>query len=378
MIYIAIPCLLKGGTEFQTLQLVRSLIQFNEKVSLVCYYEYEQEMVTVFEKEGAKVILLQWDRNTGKIRFIYEFFKFLRKEKPAILHVQYMAPGALPIFAAVLAGVNRIIATVHQPYTNAHGKVAKILLRIAALFCNPFLSVSKNAAISWFGKTIIMDTKLPIHKQNKQLTLYNTIDVEKINYLKNILPYDIPFGLKLNYPIIGTVSRLRHEKGIDVLINAFYNVVTQNPNYKAQLLLIGDGPQANEYQQLVKTLQIENQVFFCGAKDWENSMKYMGLMDIVVVPSRFEGFGLTAAEAMAMGKPLIASDNFGLSELINHQENGLLFENENISALSQHIINLLNNPELAQNLGKLAQLKAIKYWDLPVFNENIKTLYAIK
>jgi glycosyltransferase involved in cell wall biosynthesis len=375
MILITIPCLLKGGTEFQTLQLIRALVQIKRQVTVVCYYEYEQEMVALFEQEGAKVELLHYSRKMGVCRFILAFASYLKKAKPAVVHVQYMAPGALPIIASVLARVPRIIATVHQPYTASHGWKSKLILRFAAYFCKPFLSVSQNAARSWFGKTNLIDTSISINKQAKQLTLYNTIDIQKIKELAAISEDRIPVGLSSDSPIIGTLSRLRHEKGIDVLIQAFSQVHKIYPS--AQLLLVGDGPQRREYETLVKQLKLEQQVVFFGAADWETAMQLMSLMVVVVVPSRFEGFGLTAAEAMAMGKPVVASDTFGLKELINHEQTGLLFENENDSELGEQILLFLKDQNLSEQCGQNAFQKALNQFDYPIFVNGIKTLYQL-
>ena len=374
-VLITIPCLLKGGTELQTLQLVRALVQLHQQVTVLCYHEYEQEMVTLFEREGAKIELLHYSRQMGALKFILAFATYLKKAKPAVVHVQYMAPGALPILSAVLARVPRIIATVHQPYTASHGWKSKCILRFSACFCRPFLSVSQNAARSWFGKTNLIDTSHPINKQAKQLTLYNTIDVQKIKDLEAI-PYDkIPQRLNTSHPIIGTVSRLRHEKGIDVLIQAFSRVHKIYPS--AQLLLVGDGPQRSEYETLVKQLKLEQQVVFFGAADWETAMQSMSLMDLVVVPSRFEGFGLTAAEAMAMGKPVIASDTFGLKELIVHEQTGLLFENENDSELAEQVLRFLRDASLSEKCGLNASQKALTKFDYHIFVQNINCLYHL-
>lgn len=375
MFLISIPCLYKGGTEFQTLQLVRVLVRLQQDVIVVCYHEYEQDMVALFENEGAKIELLHYSRKMGAMNFVFAFAKYLRKTNASIVNVQYMAPGALPIVAAVLARVPRVIATVHQPYTKSHGWKSKWILRFAALFCDPFLSVSQNAARSWFGKTKLIDTAIPINKQAKQLTLYNTIDIRKIQQVLK-LPRDKKLkGLDLKRPIIGTVARLRHEKGIDLLIHAFNTVQIQHPS--TQLLLVGDGPQREEYEMLVQQLKLERSVLFYGAADWETAMGLMSVMNVVVLPSRFEGFGLTAAEAMAMGKPVVASDIFGLKELIDDGESGLLFENENQMDLSNKLLELLSNANLSDKFSKVGYEKVLKNFDYPVFERNIRCLYKL-
>ena len=78
-------------------------------------------MVEEFQTTGADVILLDMNRNSGSWAVIKRLRKEIRQINPDVVHVQYMAPGALPIIAARLAGVKRVFATVHQPYTNSHG-----------------------------------------------------------------------------------------------------------------------------------------------------------------------------------------------------------------------------------------------------------------
>ena len=379
MIIITIPCLLKGGTEFQTLQLVRALVQLQQQVTVVCYYEYEQEMVTLFEQDGTKVELLHYSRQIGPIKFILAFSSYLKKAKPAVVHVQYMAPGALPIFAAKLAGIPRIIATVHQPYTKSHGWKAKWILRLAAQLCKPFLSVSQNAARSWFGQASLIDTQKPITQQPRQLTLYNSIDVDQLQRISTQYQFrkDLSsLGIHPETYLIGAVSRLRIEKGLDLLITAFAQLL-QTADRDLRLLLIGDGPDRKELETMAAELNCHDKIFFYGAEAWEEAMYLMARMDLVVVPSRFEGFGLSAAEAMAMRKPLICSDAFGLAELITHEQEGLLFRNGDAQDLYRQLQALIQHPEKAKRFGEQAFAKTKKYFDYPLFVNCIKTLYQV-
>jgi L-malate glycosyltransferase len=367
-----------GGTEFQTLQLVKALKSCNQNVMILVYFEVVDEMLQLFEKEGVIVNCLKWNRLLPSLQFIKKLRLVFKELKPKIVHVQYMAPGALPIMAAKLAGVPRIIATVHQPYTKSHGWKAKIILKLVAHWCKPFLSVSQNAAISWFGHTQLIDTTKPIFKQASQLTLYNSIEVDRIqNIATNNKKKELQdLGIDLETIVIGTVSRMRIEKGIDLLITAFAQLISKREsNFK--LLLVGEGPDLESLQQLAIKLNCKNNIIFHGTASWENALQMMAKMDIVVVPSRFEGFGLTAAEAMAMEKPIICSNAFGLCELVTHNQEGLLFQNGDTKDLQKQLEILVNNPTKAKELGKKAFLKAKQNFDYPIFLNRIKTLYQL-
>jgi glycosyltransferase involved in cell wall biosynthesis len=379
LIAISLPCLLKGGTEFQTFHLIKALKNFSKNIILLIYFEYDAQMVQSIQDEGVVVICLNWERKIKPWTFIFSFSKILKSFKLDILHVQYMAPGTLPIIAAKLAGIPRIIATVHQPYTSSHGKFSKYMLRFAALFCKPFLSVSQNAEYSWFGSSQLIQADLPIAKQAKHLTLYNTVDVEKLQGIlkENADKLDLKaLGIPEGVLVMGTVSRLRYEKGIDILIKAFASV-QQTASLSLRLLVVGDGPDMLGLEILCKELSCLDKVIFFGAADWDQAMRLMAQMDLVIVPSRFEGFGLTAAEAMGMGKALIVSNTFGLKELISHRSEGLLFENGNVKDLETQIDFMINHIDERGVLGQNAYLKVRNQFDFPIFVRNIKTLYQL-
>lgn len=372
MIIVAVPCLLKGGTEFQTLHLVKALVSLKQQVKVLVYFEKDRNMVGTFQEAGAEVVFLDWERSIKPWIFILRLSRLFKILKPDIAHIQYMAPGALPIFAAKIAAVSRIIATVHQPYTASHGRFAKFILRFAARFCGPFLSVSQNAEHSWFGTSHLLNPKIPINRQARHLTLYNTIDVIRLQEILRISSDKENEGTI----VIGTVSRMRLEKGLDILIKAFARLVEEFP--EARLNLVGDGPDKRAYEALTKDLGVDSNITFFGAADWGTAMVQMAKMDVVVVPSRFEGFGLTAAEAMGMGKPVIVSDTFGLKELIAHEVDGLQFENGNVADLAEKLRTLITQSELRKRLGQQALEKAKSQFDFPIFVENVRMLYGIK
>ena len=101
-ILICIPCLMTGGTEIQTLNLVQALVAEGYRVVTTCYFEYSDDMVVRFQKAGSEVVCLS---PTGArvngwrgILFLYKGLRrVLKQYKPNVAHVQYMAPGAIPI-----------------------------------------------------------------------------------------------------------------------------------------------------------------------------------------------------------------------------------------------------------------------------------------
>jgi L-malate glycosyltransferase len=377
-VLILIPCLRQGGTEMQTLSMSNVLRSCGHAIEVVCYFEHEPSMVKEFQATGASVRLLDMNRNSGSWTVIKRIRKEIQQINPDVVHVQYMAPGALPIIAARLAGVKTIFATVHQPYTRSHGWLAKLILRAASLLTTQFIAVSKNAEKSWFGSSILIDETKPLMFQPRHFTIYNAIDTNKVNKIvSKISPTDLKSELAIpkGVPVIGAVSRLRHEKGIDILLETF-NLLIRFGN-KAHLLLVGSGPDEKKLKDTVQKYGLSSYITFYGEAEWERATQLMALMDIVVVPSRFEGFGLTAAEAMAAGKPVVASDTSGLKEVVVNGETGILFPVDDVTELKEAIERLIKDSHLQERLGAAGKERVLVNFSLDLYSKKINALYNL-
>lgn len=376
-ILIAIPCLLNGGTERQTLSLSSVLRSCSHVVEILCYFEYDTEILNEFNKTEVNVKLLNLDRKLGFLELILRLEKEIRLISPDVVHVQYMAPGALPIIAVKLAGVKHVFATVHQPYTKSHGRLAKLILKIASLLTTKFIAVSQNAELSWFGCSHLFDENFPSRRQQSHATIHNSIDVKLIQ--RTIAAVDVKelkemLSIQEDVPVIGAISRLRYEKGIDLLIEAFNNLAREGA--QAHLLIVGSGPDENLLKQRVEDYGLGSRVTFYGEAEWGRAMQLMGIMDMVIVPSRFEGFGLTAAEAMAAGKPVVASDSTGLKEVINDGETGILFPVDDVSALVNALQKLIMDLDLRHRFGSAAEKRIKEHFSLEIFTRKIQALYS--
>jgi glycosyltransferase involved in cell wall biosynthesis len=360
----------------QTLALVSVLKSLDFAIDLICYFEYEAAVVEEFQKKGARVTLLKMKRSSNSLAFIKRLRQIILMSNPDFVHVQYMAPGALPIIAARLAGVKKVFATVHQPYTTCHGRFARLILRSASLLTTRFIAVSQNAEKSWFKTSNLFDDDKPLKVQSKHFTIYNSVDTQRIQKIVNsTISADLRKELNITQDIllVGTVSRLRHEKGIDLLIESFSLIIKEG--FKAQLLIVGSGQDEAMLRDLALKFGISNDVTFTGAAYWAKAMKYISIMDIVVVPSLFEGFGLTAAEAMAAGKPVVASDTSGLKEVVVDNETGILFPVNDPQALKTSLEKLIRDPGLRERMGNRGRKRAIANFGLEFYKKKINTLY---
>jgi glycosyltransferase involved in cell wall biosynthesis len=348
-VIITTPVLLIGGTEMHILNLLRGLMSDGYDVSVCCYYESDPSMVSQIEATSAKVILMDLRRSNGLYDLFVKLKWLFREMKPDIVHVQYVSPGLIPILAAKFAGIKRIFATVHQP-GRPYGWKPKIFIRLASHLCDMFFCNSRSVEESWFGNSQVIDPE-KIDSKRKHTTIYNGVDIERIGRIgKEVDREKIKdlLGIR-DKKVIGVVGRLREEKGQATLLESVKTVIQELPD--AVLVVIGDGPDRQYLEGMAKKLGIDSRVKWLGQKDHDEVLRLYSIMDMVVVPSLFEGFGLTAAEAMASGKPVVASDVDGLSELIRSGFNGLLVPQGNSQALAKAILELLLNPAKSASMG---------------------------
>jgi L-malate glycosyltransferase len=376
-IVLTIPCLFNGGTELQTLSLVKSLKSLGHNLSVICYFEYDKLIISKFRQEGAEVLILNLIRKDCFLKIIPILIHKFKSLRPDIVHVQYMAPGALPIIAARLAGVKTVFATVHQPFTFSHGWFSKISLRMSSLLTTRFIAVSLNTEESWFGAAHLFNETQNIYLQPHHFTIYNSVDADKIKKIvARTKCQELKGKLKipLEVPLVGVISRLRYEKGIDLLLDSCYSLKKDGINF--HLLIVGSGPDETVLKKQVYLNGISGNVSFYGSAEWEIAMELLIIMDIVIVPSRFEGFGLTAAEAMVAGKPVVASDTTGLKEVVINEETGILFPVGDVQTLKQSLERLILDPSLREIMGKAGKIRSSEYFSMDKFRTKINALYS--
>lgn len=367
-ILIAIPCLALGGTEYQTLTLVRALRECGYSVAVLCYFEHDPRMIEYMRDAGAKVMLMSPDghRPIGLRATISALFSGFRQAlktyRPDVVHVQYMAPGSLAIILFKLLGVKKLIATAHTPGHIYRRKwIPQLLSRYAT---DLFLCVSQSSEEAFFETAPHLYTR-DLHKTGrKHFTLYNCTDIP-----------GTPMIQTLNDPItIGVVSRLSREKGIDRLIEAAPKILEKYPD--TRFLIVGDGAEKNPLQTQAEHLGVDHAFTWAGLQPKESLMSYYTQMDIVAIPSRFEGFGLTAIEAMSHAIPVVASRVDGLMEVIEDGTSGVLIDCSTADPFAFALISLLENPSRRIELGENAYKRVKATFAYNIYQKTIADIYT--
>ncbi|MBF0380049.1 MAG: glycosyltransferase family 4 protein [Magnetococcales bacterium] len=377
-ILILMPMLLIGGTEQQTLKMAQTLINAGYQVSVCCYYEVDSSMLVQFENSGALVkhLGLQRSSHSGLFADIYillqQLIKTIKEIQPDIVHVQYVTPGFISIVATYLAGVENILATVHYS-ARQQGLKAKLLLRCGAFFCKGFFAVSKAVEISWFGDSAMFDPQLA-KRGRKHFTIYNQVDMAVIKQgIKDSSSQKKLLRLNDNHLTIGVVGRLSREKGHMVLIRAMAEIIKQIPDI--QLLLVGEGSEKESLLKKADSLNLSKNIRWLGKKEHNETVAIISLLDLLVVPSLSEGFGLVAVEAMACSTPVLASSVDGLIEIIKDGENGWLVAPGDDGELARKIVALMKDAKKRSDVGRLGHKQVEERFSLEIYQNKILTVY---
>jgi glycosyltransferase involved in cell wall biosynthesis len=158
------------------------------------------------------------------------------------------------------------------------------------------------------------------------------------------------------------VARLIHRKGQNDLIEAVKRLVVEGID--VTLDLVGTGDARTEYEAFVKKLGLQNRVCFWGYVPRDEIGQVYSQAHVFVLPSYNEGMSVATLEAMAAGLAIVITDTGGTSELVVDDENGLIFSNGDISALTSHLRRLANDRNLARRMGAASRMKAESFsWD---------------
>lgn len=326
-----------GGAEKLLIDLVSNIKCENEDSINVCITnnQYDENLLNQLASK-AKVYKLERPESSKSIKYIIDFIKLVKKQNINIIHCHNRGSYKFAIIAKVILGKKiKIVYTIHD--TNIYNNISLYYKYIDKLLVNKFIAISKSTENDLLSMNVKID---------KIERIYNGIDFNNFKNDKNLKTRNNEGNI-----VVGCVARLvPTKKGQDVLINAISIVKEKYPNivcrFAGDVLTINgkkDMQILKELSDRVTKLSLEENIEFLG--NVSNVPQFMNGIDIFVLPSRVEGFGLTIVEAMASKIPVIASNIDGPREIINERY-GILFEKENYKELAEKIIELIENNNL--------------------------------
>lgn len=341
-----------GGTEKQLLQLIRRMDR--EKFMPVVIAFRGGVLKEEFERT-VKVIVVgkRWKID---LFFLIRLISIIRKEKPDILQTFMFTSNTWGRIAGILSGVPVLISCERSTdlwKKNYHFLIDRILgFFTDKIVCNSY-SV-KNHYEKMLGQI-----------SRKLIVIRNGMDFEEF-FVGNVMKPQKKKG-----KIVLTASRLSYEKGIQFFVEAAKIILEEKKDVR--FLIAGEGPLRKTLEEFVKKCCIQDNVTFTGyIKDIQN---LIAQSDIVVLPSLWEGLPNIVIEAMAMKKPVVATDVGGTNEIIRDGENGFLVPPGNSVKLAEKIMLLLLNENIAKEFGENAFTFVRKNYDISLMISSYESLY---
>lgn len=271
--------------------------------------------------------------------------------------------GFFDIFAK--GYLKKILKQTRPDIIIAHGNRAACLLKdVSKSVTIPLVGVTHNYKLrrqigldAMFATTYALKTHLIELGQNEN-TIFNVPNMIRLH------DRQLPIRTFRTPPVIGTMGRFVKKKGFDYFLRALAKLKERNIAFKA--LIGGSGEEEKELKELAAALGIGNMVEFLGWVD--NKSKLFDNIDIFVLPSVHEPFGIILLEAFAMGKAVITTDSEGPIEIAENRKDALIVEKGDSAAIANAIESLLNDWDLARSLSKNA-FETVKKYDLDKVGE---------
>lgn len=337
-----------GGAEVHVLTLCRKLADRGHEVTAVC-----PRGRALTEELRSRGIKLWAPRTTGKFDpvTLVRLAARLRRQRVDVLHTHLSTASLLGGISARLAGV-ATVATVHG-----------LNRRTCFMYARRIIAVS-HAVAQHLASQGVPESRVQV--------IYNGVELSRYHQPPDARPLRNQLHIPSGDFLIGAVGRLGPEKGHSYLIEATALLVTRE-SLPVRLLIVGEGRNRYALQQTARRCGIADRVLLPGFQ--RDVMPYQAALDVFCLPSLKEGLSLSALEAMALGKPVIASRVGGTPEVVVDGETGLLVEPANPQALAQALTVLLRNPQRARRMGEAGRARVERLFDLERTVDQIEELY---
>lgn len=297
-----------------------------------------------------------------------EIYREIRKGRYAIVHTHSSKAGILGRWAAWLAGVPIIVHTPHGHLF--YGYYGWVLTRLFILLERLTARIT-HKVVTLTEQGIEEHVERHIGPREKFISIPSGVDLARFMEPRcDPVMARTQLGLSPLSPVVGSVGRFEPVKGYDILLRAAALLGARLP--KVQWLLAGEGEEAFRLKRLAEELHIEDRVCFLG---WQQDIpEVLAALDLFVLPSRNEGMGRVLVQAMAMGKPIVATRVGGVPEVLGEGEAGLLVSPDDPGALASAMAQLLTDRELARRMGEAGRRRAPAY-SAEQMVANIESLY---
>lgn len=297
--------------------------------------------------------------------------RLVSKNSYDILHAHGPKAGLLMGLAALGRGRRNLLVTMHNcHYAQKEQRLENPLLasyyccctRLASPLCRQFIAVSRSVKED-LVRLGVSDEKIVV--------VNNGVSLAGIGEERDSRAVRGEYSIPQESFVIGTVGRLESEKGHATLFQAIERLKHRIPELR--VMIIGDGSLMSRLQSEAERLRIDDRVVFCGYQPDVGDL--LSALDVFVLPSLTEGFGLGLAEAMARAKPTVASRVGGICDVVEHGETGFLVPPEEPEILSNAIARLWEDSALCHRMGLAGRQRVERLFSITRMTDHTVQLY---
>lgn len=306
------------------------------------------------------------------------------------LHRSKFDPATLPALLKIIRQKQIDVLHLHGYGATTFGRMAAAMARIPAI-------LHEHANLTdtpWFQKaadTILepyTDIALAVSRSTADFVIRaRRVAPEKVKVVYLGVPLDefsrersvdevagarAELGARPGDLLIGTVTRLHDSKGNSYLVDAARMVLDRRPD--ARFILVGEGPLQPALEDQARALGLGDRFVFAGFV--RDVARVVSAFDMSVFPSLWEGTPLTVFEALAMGRPIVATDADGLIDVLTHDRDALIVPKRDAAALAGGILSLMADPIERRRLGEAARVTALQF-DIATFVSRMERLYDL-
>ena len=345
-----------GGVAHHVTSLMRGLDQTKYEQELVCGFEGagEKSMRDDIQAQGVTPILIPQlvgnpRLNVSDALAFGHILRLLRRQRPLILHTHTSKAGLLGRVAARLTGVPIVVHTFHGLVLKGHygslkTNAVQVVERWLAGFSDRLIAVSDQDKKDLLAYRIAPTHKIEVIPLGLELDHF--IDSRRRH---GVLHHEL--GLDPTSRLIGIVGRIAPVKNHRLFFDAMARVLAEHAT--AHVVVAGDGDLRPEMERYVRELCIADRVAFLG---WRHDLPQVYTdLDVVVISSNNEGTPVSVIEAMAAGRPVVATRVGGLPDVISDGETGYLVAPGNVEQLASAIGSVLRDDKATDRLGRKAR-----------------------
>ncbi len=365
----------RGGSEIMAYELAKRLVELGHEVVVHTIQKkgtqkYEKiDCIEIYRFKDIRLFPKLSKITLGKIPAIFSFsaipslFKLVKKIRPHIIHSHFIADTGL---AAIIVGnllkipviTSLLGKDIFDPIDPVSTKWHDTLVRVMEN-SSRVIACSKDQKLRAQAMGVSSNIKIIPHGVN-------------IHRFTPKIKEDLKKELDIEGPLVLSVQRLHPRKGLKYLIDAIPTVLDKIPSVK--FVIVGKGPEKAKIERQIKMQKIENNVKLVGFVPDDELAQYYASCNLFVLHSLYEAFGIVLLEAMASGKPVVATSVGGIPEVVADKKSGLLVSSKSPKALADAITQILLDPEMAQKMGDYGRTLAESRFDWEkIVNEYLKT-----